>query len=75
MIEVDLFSLDAVGIRLWRELLGLTTSEPQRFAILEALRRQQRLPPPILLEQARLAGSLGRDLEYMAALQQLQDGE
>ena len=66
--KVDLATLGTSYRRTWIDLLMAVTSPPDAFGVLRDLRRSGRLPPDLLPQYARLAGELGQDIEYRAAL-------
>lgn len=72
LLKVDLAGLSPVDRTMWLQMLGQSTAERERFVLLQALRKQNRLPPDLLIEHARLAGQLGQEAEYRASLVQLQ---
>ena len=66
--KVDLATVGTSYRRTWIDLLMAVTSPADAFGVLRDLRRGGRLPPDLLPEYARLAGELGQEIEYRAAL-------
>ena len=66
--KVDLATVGPSYRRTWIDLLMAVTSPSDAFGVLRDLRRGGRLPPDLLPQYARLAGELGQDIEYRAAL-------
>ncbi len=69
--KVDLFPLDPSDRRTWMDLLTATASPAEAFGVLRDRRRNGGLPPDILARYARIAGGLGQEVEYQAALADL----
>jgi tetratricopeptide (TPR) repeat protein len=69
--KVDLVPLEASDRRMWFDLLTAATSPPDVFGMLRDRRRSGRLPSDLLPEYARIAGALGQEIEYRAALTDL----
>ncbi len=55
----------------WIDLLTVVTSPPEAFTFLRDQRHNGRLPPDLLARYARLAGTLGQEVEYRAAVADL----
>jgi len=72
LLEIDLSRLSPVDRTMWLQMLEQSTVVGERFVLLQALRKQNRLPPDLLVAYARLAGQLGHEGEYRASLVQLQ---
>ena len=66
--KVDLGALGTSDRRMWIDLLGAVTSPAEMFEVLRDRRRNGDLPPDLLPKYTRLAGGLGREMEYRAAL-------
>ena len=66
--KVDLATLATSDRRMWIDLLTTVASPSEVFGI---LRGQRPLPPDLLPQYARLAGELGQEAEYRAALAEL----
>jgi hypothetical protein len=66
--KVDLATVGPSYRRTWIDLLMAVTSPSDAFGVLRDLRRGGHLPPDLLPQYARLAGELGQDIEYRAAL-------
>jgi hypothetical protein len=66
--KVDIATLDPSDRRMWVDLLTAVASLPEVFEALRDRRRSGRLPPDLLARYARLAGELGQEIEYRAAL-------
>jgi tetratricopeptide (TPR) repeat protein len=69
--KVDLATLEASDRRTWIDLLNAVASPPEAFEVLRDRRLSGRLPPDLLAQYARLAGGLGQETEYRAALADL----
>lgn len=63
---VDLTALDRPSRQMWMELLTATTSPIEALQVLR--NRRDRLPPDLLVSYARLAGELGQEIDYRAAV-------
>jgi tetratricopeptide (TPR) repeat protein len=72
---IDVASLSASDQRMWLDLLTAINSPEAAFAALQALRRSGGLPRTIVVDYAQLAGALGQEGEYEAALAALRGGE
>jgi tetratricopeptide (TPR) repeat protein len=66
--RVDIASLTASDQQIWADLLSALAPPEAVFSALDGLRRSGALPPGLLAQYARLAGSLGHDGEYRATL-------
>jgi tetratricopeptide (TPR) repeat protein len=66
--KVDLATLGTSYRQTWIDLLMAVTAPPDAFGVLRDLRRSGHLPADLLPQYARLAGELGQDIEYRAAL-------
>jgi tetratricopeptide (TPR) repeat protein len=69
--KVDLVPLEASDRRMWFGLLSAAASPPDVLGVLRDRRLSGRLPPDLLPEYARIAGTLGQEIEYRAALADL----
>lgn len=65
---LDVGSLAASDQKVWADLLAAVAPPEAVFATMRALRRKGGLPPALLARYARLAGSLGQDDEFRAAI-------
>jgi tetratricopeptide (TPR) repeat protein len=65
---VDVASLNASDQRIWVDLLTAVASPEAVFVTLRTLRRSGSFPRTLLVQYAQLAGGLGQDGEYQAAL-------
>ena len=66
--KVDLAALEASDRRLWIDLLNAVATPAEAFEALRDRQRSGRLPPDLLAQYARLAGGLGEEIDYRAAL-------
>jgi tetratricopeptide (TPR) repeat protein len=64
--KVDLAALDSSSRAMWMALLTATASPAEALQILRD--RRSRLPPDLLVSYARLAGELGQEIDYRAAM-------
>jgi len=64
--KVDIAALDRPSRQMWMELLTATASPAEALQILRD--RRGRLPPDLLISYARLAGELGQEIDYRAAM-------
>ncbi len=71
LASVDLARLGNPERQMWLDLLTAVASPPEVFVILRERRRGGQLSPDLLARYARLAGELGEDTEYRAALADL----
>jgi hypothetical protein len=69
--KVDLAALETSDRRMWIDLLNAVASPPEAFEVLRNRRLSGRLPPDLLAQYARLAGGLGQEIEYRAAVADL----
>ena len=69
--RVDVASLSATDQQIWADLLSALAPSEAVFSTLDGLHRAGALPPDLLARYAKLAGSLGHDGEYRAALTML----
>jgi len=66
--RVDVGSLSGSDQQIWADLLSALAPSEAVFSTLDGLRRTGALPPGLLAQYARLAGSLGHEGEYRAVL-------
>jgi hypothetical protein len=66
--KVDLAALEASDRQMWINLLSAVAPAVQVLQVLRDLRQNGRLPLDLLAQYARLAGGLGEESEYRAAL-------
>lgn len=64
--KVELTALDASERQMWMDLLTASASPEQALEILRG--RVSQLPPDLLVQYARLAGELGHESDYRAAM-------
>jgi tetratricopeptide (TPR) repeat protein len=69
--SVDLAKLESPDRQIWLDLLTAVASPSEAFEVLRDRRRSGRLPGDLLAQYARLAGALGQESEYRAALTDL----
>jgi tetratricopeptide (TPR) repeat protein len=69
--KADLRVLAPSDHQAWIDLFTLVTSPPEAFNFLREERHSGRLPPDLLVRYARLAGTLGQEAEYRAAVADL----
>jgi tetratricopeptide (TPR) repeat protein len=69
--KVDLAAIEQSDRQAWIDLLNVVAAPTEVFEVLHQLRRGGRLPSDLLPSYARLAGSLGQDVEYRDALADL----
>jgi tetratricopeptide (TPR) repeat protein len=72
---VDVASLSVSDQKIWADLLTAVASPEAVFVALRTLRQSGGLPWTLLVQYAQLAGGLGHDGEYQAALAALSNGE
>ena len=66
--KVDLTASETSERQMWIDLLNAVASPPEVFQVLRDRRRGGGLPPDLLPQYARLAGGLGQETEYRAAV-------
>jgi tetratricopeptide (TPR) repeat protein len=66
--HADLARIETSDRRMWLDLLDAVASPPEVFVVLRDRRRGGALPADLLAHYARLAGELGQETEYQAAL-------
>ncbi|MCB1505175.1 MAG: hypothetical protein KDJ47_09380 [Hyphomicrobiaceae bacterium] len=71
LLEIDLTQLNSTDQKLWLQMLEQSIPVHERFFVLQALRKQNRLPRDLLIEYAKFAGQLGQEGEYRASLAEL----
>jgi tetratricopeptide (TPR) repeat protein len=71
LTKVDLGSLSKSDRRVWIELLTSAASASDAFAVLRQRRLSGKLPMDLLPQYVRLAGGLGQEIEFQAALADL----
>jgi hypothetical protein len=69
--QLNLTPLSASDRQIWIDLLMATASAPETFVVLRRLRHRGSLPADLLPQYVRLAGELGEEAEYQAALVEL----
>ena len=69
--KVDLRTLETSERRIWIDLLSAVGSPADVFVVLQTWRSKEQLPPDLLTRYALLAGELGHDVQYRAAIADL----
>lgn len=69
--QVDLRTLETSDRRMWMDLLTAVASPSEIFETLRDRRRNGQLPSDLVPKYAELAGGLGQELEFRAALADL----
>jgi tetratricopeptide (TPR) repeat protein len=69
--RVELLSLDPSNRQMWLNLLVATTPPPETLRILRERRLNGQLTPDLLVQYAQLAGGVGNEIEFRAALADL----
>jgi hypothetical protein len=70
--RVEVAALPALDRQMWLGLLNAVASPVEVFEVLRRVHRRGGLPHELLLPYARLAGGLGQEIDYRAAVADLQ---